>query len=316
MIFYLIALWASITINFLIPRLAPGNPVQIFLARFAGKIDAQSAHALAQQFGLTQENFWIQYWQYLQNLLHGNLGLSLTYYPTPVTQIIAQDLFWTLILVGVSVVLSFIIGTLLGILIAWKRGSTLDTVLPPILMLFSAVPYFWLALVLLYVLGSLLNWFPLSGGYDTSVTPGWHTDFIMSVLQHATLPALTIVLSSITGWMINMRNMMITTLTEDYVLMAQAKGLPTRQVVFNYAARNAILPSITGFALTLGFVVGGSLLTEMIFSYPGIGFGLLQAVQNLDYPLEQGLFLVVSVAVLSANFLADLINAALDPRVR
>jgi peptide/nickel transport system permease protein len=113
-----------------------------------------------------------------------------------------------------------------------------------------------------------------------------------------------------------MRNMMITTLTEDYVLMAQAKGLPTRQVVFNYAARNAILPSITGFALTLGFVVGGSLLTEMIFSYPGIGFGLLQAVQNLDYPLEQGLFLVVSVAVLSANFLADLINAALDPRVR
>src|SRR2546421_4055693 len=127
--FYLIALWASVTINFLIPRLAPGNPVQIFLARFEGKIDAQSVHALEQQFGLTQENLWTQYWQYLLNLLHGNLGLSLTYYPTPVSQVISQDLFWTLTLVSVSVVLSFMIGTLLGILIAWRRGSALDTVL-------------------------------------------------------------------------------------------------------------------------------------------------------------------------------------------
>jgi peptide/nickel transport system permease protein len=178
------------------------------------------------------------------------------------------------------------------------------------------VPYFWLALLLLYLLGFTLNLVPLSGGYDTSLTPGFSGAFIASAIGHAILPALTIVLASISGWLLGMRNTMITTLTEDYVLLAQAKGLPERRVVFSYAARNAILPNITGFALALGFVVSGSLVTEMVFSYPGIGFALLQAVQNLDYPLMQGIFLFIAIAVLAANFLADLLNAALDPRVR
>jgi peptide/nickel transport system permease protein len=314
--FYVIALWASVTINFLIPRLAPGNPAQVLVARFQGKIPASAVVALEKQFGITNESLWLQYWQYLGNLLHGNLGVSLTFYPTPVIQVINQDLPWTVVLVGVSLIISFALGTLLGIFIAWRRGSLFDSVLPPVVTIFYAIPYFWLALILLYVLGFTLNWFPLSGGYDSSISPGLSADFLASAVSHAILPALTIVLSSISGWMLGMRNTMITTLTEDYVLMAQAKGLPEREVVFNYAARNAILPNVTGFALALGFVVGGALLTEMVFSYPGIGFALLQAVQNADYPLVQGIFLFIAIAVLVANFLADMLNTVLDPRAR
>jgi peptide/nickel transport system permease protein len=315
-VFYVVALWASVTINFIIPRLAPGNPAQALMARFQGKLNPAALHALEIQFGITNESGWTQYWQYIGNLLHGNLGLSITYFPTPVSQVMAQDLPWTLVLVGVAVVISFILGTLIGMFIAWRRGSLADSVLPPFMILFSAVPYFWLALILLYVLGFKLNLFPLSGGYNTNVSPGLSGDFIASVIGHAILPALTIVVGSIAGWMLGMRNTMITTLTEDYVLMAQAKGLPDREVMYRYAARNAILPNITGFALALGFVVAGSLFTEMVFSYPGIGYALLQAVQNSDYPLVQGIFLVIAIAVLAANFLADLVNTALDPRAR
>jgi peptide/nickel transport system permease protein len=145
---------------------------------------------------------------------------------------------------------------------------------------------------------------------------GWNSDFLLSALYHGLLPAFTIVLASIAGWMLGMRNTMITTLTEDYVLMAQAKGLPDRKVMYHYAARNAILPNITGFALSLGFIVAGSLFTEIVYSYPGIGYALLQSVQNSDYSLMQGIFLVIATAVLAANFLADLITTVLDPRIR
>jgi peptide/nickel transport system permease protein len=249
-------------------------------------------------------------------LLHGNLGTSFTYFPTPVATVLSQEVPWTLALVGISVVISFTLGTLIGVLIAWKRGSLIDSILPPFLTFFSAIPYFWLALIALYVLAYTLNWFPLNGGYNTSTTIGWNTDFLLSSLSHALLPALTIVLASIAGWMLGMRNSMITTLTEDYVLLAEAKGLSEFRVMLAYAARNAILPNVTGFALSLGFVVGGSLLTEVVFSYPGIGYALLQAAQNSDYPLLQGIFLLIAMAVLGANFIADLVYVVLDPRVR
>ncbi len=222
-----------------------------------------------------------------------------------------------MVLVGVALVLSFIIGTVLGIIVVWRRGSFLDTVLNPFFTFLSAIPYFWLALVLLYVLGSRLNWFPIHGGYDAeNYDPGWNLDFILSAVQYAILPAVTIIIGSISGWMLGMRNAMITTLSEDYVLMAEAKGLSPWRVMFTYAARNAILPNITAFALSLGFLVSGSLLTEIVFSYPGIGYAILQAVDNLDYALLQGIFLVITVAVLAANFLADLLYVVLDPRVR
>lgn len=314
--FYLVAFWASITINFVIPRLAPGDPAGALMARFQGRMNPQAISALRLQFGLTNDPLWIQYVHYLNNLLHGNLGTSFTYFPTPVSEVLAQEIPWTLTLVGISVIISFTLGTLIGVLIAWKRGSLIDSVLPPILTFFSAIPYFWLALIALYILAYTLNWFPVNGGYSTSVTVGWNTDFLLSALYHGLLPGFTIVLASIAGWMLGMRNTMITTLTEDYVLLAQAKGLSERRVMFAYAARNAILPNVTAFALSLGFVVGGSLLTEIVFSYPGIGFALLQAAQNSDYPLLQGIFLFIAIGVLGANFIADLVYVVLDPRVR
>jgi peptide/nickel transport system permease protein len=314
--FYLVALWASITINFLIPRMAPGDPTGAVMAHFQGRMSPQAIHALQLQFGISHDPFFLQYLQYLGNLFHGDLGISFTYFPTPVTTVLAQELPWTLALVGISVVISFTLGTLIGVLIAWRRGSLIDNVLPPMLTFFSAIPYFWLALIALYVFAYILNWFPLNGGYATSTTVGWSPDFLLSALYHGLLPAFTIVVASIAGWMLGMRNTMITTMTEDYVLLAEAKGLSQRRIMFSYAARNAILPNVTSFALSLGFVIGGALLTEVVFSYPGIGFALLQAAQNSDYPLLQGIFLLIAVAVLGANFIADLVYVVLDPRVR
>jgi peptide/nickel transport system permease protein len=315
--FYLVALWAAITINFLVPHLVPGDPAEIFMSRMRGHASPQMLHALEISLGVSHDPLWVQYVQYLGNLLHGNLGISLTYLPTPVTQILGQDIPWTIVLVGTALVISFIIGTILGVVVVWRRGSIHDAVWTPFFAFISAIPYFWLALVLLYILGAQLGWFPLHGGYDTDNTvPGWSLDFILSAAQYAILPALTIVIGSISGWMLGMRNAMITTLSEDYVLMAEAKGLKQGRIMYQYAARNAILPNITAFALSLGFVVSGSLLTEIVFSYPGIGLATLQAVDNHDYALLQGAFLVISVAVLGANFLADFLYVLLDPRVR
>lgn len=314
--FYIVALWVSITLNFLIPHLAPGNPAIALIGRFQGRISPLALHALEIQFGVTNDPLWMQYVQYLGNLFHGNLGLSITYFPTPVATMISQELPWTLILVSISLLLSFVLGTLLGVFIAWNRGSFIDGLLPPVLSFISAIPQFFLALVMLYVLGFMLNWFPLHGGYDASVSPDWSLDFILSAIQHALLPAFTFIIVSLSGWMLGMRNSMVTTLGEDYVIMAEAKGLSERRVMLAYAARNAILPNITGFAIALGSVVTGQLLIEIVFSYPGIGFALLQAVQNSDYALMQGVFLLLTLVILVANFLVDLIYAVLDPRVR
>jgi peptide/nickel transport system permease protein len=320
--FYVAALWASATINFILPRLMPGDPAENYIARLArngGTITPNTLNAIRIQFGLSNDPLWIQYFRYLNNLLHGNLGIAISQSMLPVTQVLAIDLPWTLALAGVSVVISFILGTLLGVVVSWRRGGWLDTSVTPLLTFFSSVPYFWLALGLLYVLAFTLNWFPLGGGYDAlnpDLEVGWNIDFVVSVLQHALLPAFTIVLASIAGWVLGMRNAMITTLLEDYVLMARAKGLPERRVMLIYAARNAILPNITGFGMALGFVVGGQLLTEMIFTYPGIGFALYTAVTQLDYSLIEGIFLMIAITILLANFLAEIAYVLLDPRVR
>ncbi|HLZ20606.1 MAG TPA: ABC transporter permease [Ktedonobacterales bacterium] len=314
--FYLVALWAALTLNFLIPRLMPGDPVGLFIAHLQGHVDPRAINALRLQFGITNDNLWVQYGHYLRDLVHGNMGLSISYYPSPVSQVISQSLPWTLVLVGTSAVISFMLGTFLGILAAWKRGSWLDRTLAPSLTFLSAIPYFWLALIALYLFGFEYKVFPLSGAYDLSLTPGFSGDFLLNAVQHALLPALTIVVSSVAGWMLGMRNAMLTSLAEDYVVMAEAKGLSDQRVMLVYAARNAILPNITGFAISLGFVVSGALLTEIVFSYPGLGFVLLQAVQNSDYPLMQAVFLVIAIAVLGANFFADILYVVLDPRTR
>ena len=297
----------------------PGNPALAYLAKIhAQNVTTAQYNAMLQEFGVNPSvPILKQYFDYMGALLHGQLGISVSQFPSQVSTILAQSLPWTIGLVGVSVILSFFIGTLIGMLIAWRRGSWYDTAVPPILTFFSAVPYFWMALALIYIFGVTLNWFPTDSGYDVfNVTPGWNSDFIGSVAQHAILPVITLVVGSLAGWVLTMRNTMITTLSEDYVLMAEAKGLPERRVMFNYAARNAILPSITSFSISLGLVVSGSLLTEIVFNYPGIGFALYNGVQGDDYPLVEGCFLMIALAVLAANFLSELVYTFLDPRVR
>jgi peptide/nickel transport system permease protein len=217
-------------------------------------------------------------------------------------------------LIGVSTILSFLVGTFSGALLGWFRGSRLDAVIP-VATFFQAVPYFFLGTVVLLVFGSNLHWFPVLGNYSASVTPGWHWDFLFSLIRYGELPVITIVLSSVAGWMLGMRNMMITMIAEDFVLMAVAKGLPRRKVIM-HAARNAVLPSVANLSLAIGLVVSGALLVELVFNYPGVGDLLLQAVLNEDYPLIQGIFLVITMTVLAANLLADVLYFILDPRTR
>lgn len=317
--FYLIALWAAVTFNFIIPRLMPGDPAEAYIAHLqTQQVTREQIAAIRLEFGVNPNiPIWKQYFYYLNALLHGQLGIATSQFPSQVSDILRQSLPWTIGLVGSAVILSFLIGTLIGMVIAWRRGSWYDTTVPPILTFFSAVPYFWMALGLVYIFGVNLNWFPTDSGYDVfSVTPGWSMDFISSVVQHAILPVSTLVIGSLAGWVLTMRNTMVTTLSEDYVLMAEAKGLPERRVMFNYAARNAILPSVTSFSISLGLVVSGSLLTEIVFNYPGIGFALYKGVQGDDYALVEGCFLVIALTVLLANFLSELVYAYLDPRVR
>jgi peptide/nickel transport system permease protein len=207
------------------------------------------------------------------------------------------------------------VGTGLGIVAGWRHGGWLERSLPG-LMFLQAMPYFFLALILIELLAVRAHIFPIGQGYAGGLVPGWHAAFIGSAIYHALLPALTIVITSVAGWMLQMRNVMITTIGEDYVVAAQAKGLRNRRVVFTYAARNALLPQLQGFGLALGFVVSGALIMEIVFSYPGIGLLLLSAVSSDDFPLMQAIFLVITFTVLIANLIVDLVLVAFDPRVR
>lgn len=312
---YAFIAWAALTLNFLIPRLMPGDPVSILIAGSEGQIDADARDAIAAQFGISDDPLFIQYVHYLLDLLHLDLGVSLSQYPVPVLDIISQSLPWTVGLVGVSTVIGFVLGTGLGVVLAWRRGTWSDHVLPGLTFL-NAIPYFWMALILVMLLSVTVNIFPAGGGYDRAICPEPTAQFAASVLYHAALPALTIVIGAFAGWVLQMRNMTVTIMGEDYVSMAEAKGLPPRMVLFGYAARNAILPSVTGFALAIGAVVGGSMLTEVIFNYPGLGYALFQAVSAQDFPLMQGLFLIISLAVIVANLIADIAYVFLDPRTR
>ena len=315
-VFYIVTVWAAVTINFLIPRLMPGDPVQSMVTRYQGQISVDAMESLYIMFGLDKDtSMWTQYLQYWGQLLHGDLGFSFRNFPTPVATIIAQSLPWTIGLVGVATVISFLLGSLIGVGLGWRRGTWAEGLIP-LTTFFSAVPYFWVALIFIAIFGIAVPILPFYGSYTAGLIPGWNWEFIASVLKHAIMPALTIVIASIAGWILSMRNMMITVSSEDYVSVAHAKGLRESTVMFGYAARNAILPQISGFSLSLGFVVSGTLVMEQVFTYQGIGFHLFMAVGSKDYPLMQGIFLIITISVLLANILADVVYAILDPRTR
>jgi peptide/nickel transport system permease protein len=314
--FYVVAAWAALTVNFFIPRAMPGNAVEAIMSKFPNLTPA-TYHALEAMLGVGHPgSLWSQYVSYLNDVVHFNFGTSVSNYPAPVSTLLGQTIPWTLALVGTATVIAFFLGTFLGVIAGWRNGGWLDRLLPG-LMFVQALPYFFLALVLLWLLAvKVWHFFPIGQGYAGGLVPGWDWSFISSAILHSLLPAFTIVITSLAGWMLQMRNVMITTIGEDYVLAAQAKGLSNRRVIFTYAARNAFLPQLQGFGLALGFVVSGAIVMEIVFSYPGIGLLLLSAVQSNDYPLTQAIFLVITFAVLLANLLVDLIIVAVDPRVR
>jgi peptide/nickel transport system permease protein len=316
--FFLLTLWVAVTLNFFLPRMMPGSPAIAMMAKFRGKVASpQALQALGTIFGAdSHQSLPAQYVHYLGDIFTGNFGTSLFFFPEPVSQVVSSAIFWTLGLVGITVVLAFALGTGIGILAAWRRGSLTDSLAPPLLVIASAIPYFWVGMMFILVFGLKLQWLPWSGGMNLTDTPALTPAFLGDVVEHALLPGLALLITTIGTWTLTMRNNMVTTLAEDYVRMARAKGLRPHRVMLNYAARNAILPNLTGFAMSLGFVVGGAILIEYVFNYPGVGYMLLQAVQNEDYPLMQALFLLITVAVLVAILLADIATAIFDPRTR
>jgi len=313
---YILTAWASLTLNFLLPRTMPGDPVTALIGRMHGKFSPQQIEALKAAFGFTNAPVLEQYFQYIGHVFQGDFGLSISAYPAKVSTIISSALNWTLLLGIVTLVLSFLIGTVLGVIVAWRRGGILDSVLPGLFNFIGSFPYFFLAMLALFVMGFILKWFPMAHAYSDDVSPGWSWDYIGSVVTHLILPAGTVILVSVGGWLIGMRSTMISVLAEDYIVMAEAKGLPQWRVMFQYAMRNAILPNFTQFGMSIGFILGGLILTELVFSYPGLGFYLVRSVVTHDYPLMQALFLLITLAVLGANLIVDLLYVRLDPRVR
>ncbi len=317
---YILAAWVALTVSFLLPRVVPGNPVAGAVARASqsGNCNSDCVRAIEEQLGFNvHTSLWDQYIQYLGNLLQGNFGHSWSENAS-VGSLILSYIPWTLGLLGVATVISFVAGTTIGALLAWRRGSWLELVMPAATF-FQSLPYFFLALVLVLIFGqtgTMLKWFPSLFGYDIyTATPGPNLPYIGSVFAHAILPAATVILASIAGFILSMRNQMVTTMDEDYVLLAQAKGLPARTVVW-YAARNALLPVVSNFTIAISLVVAGQILVEIVFNYPGIGYHLYDALGKLDYTLVQGIFVVITLVVLVANLLADVVYVLIDPRAR
>jgi peptide/nickel transport system permease protein len=317
--FFVVTLWAALTINFFLPRFMPGSPLQALKARTHNRLSPEALQQMLTSFGFKPHaNVFVQYIDYLGNMVTGHWGISIgATLGEPVRTLIGQALPWTIGLVGAATVIAFILGTLLGIVAGWKRGGKFDSVLPPVFVVTSALPYFWVGLLLILVFSVWTNgWLPSDFNYDTDLLPEFSGPFIANVLKHAILPAATIVSASVGGWVLTMRNNMITVLAEDYVRMGRAKGLSNRRIMLDYAARNAMLPNLAGFAMSLGFVIAGAILVEYVFNYPGLGYLLYNAVQNTDYPLMQALFMLFTVAVLVSLLLCEFAIAWLDPRAR
>jgi len=317
--FYAFALWVALTINFLLPRLMPGSPL-------AGLLQHMSPAQLSANPGVMKtyeallggghHSIWQDYVTYLGRIVHFDFGISTSNYPTPVSEVVGRTLPYSIFLVGVAFIIAFIVGTAIGMFAAWRRGGAADNVLVPTFMALGAFPAFFTALLALYFLGLKAGWFPIQHAYDSSLTPGFNYTFLSSAFRHAQLPILVIIVAYAGGWVLNMRTVMINTLGEDYVTMANAKGLSDRRVMTLYAGRNAILPPLNGFAALFGSAVGGLVFIEYVFSYPGAGLTLQQAVLGRDYALAQALLVVLSVCVIVANLIMDLLSLVLDPRLR
>ena len=317
---FLAVVWAAATFNFILPRLGGQNPIReklISQSAISGAVQEgleEMIKELELKFGLDKP-LWRQYLTYLEDMAHLDFNYSIANYPRKVTDMIAEALPWSMALLVVTTILGFLIGNILGALLAWpKAPKFLHYIMPPILMM-SAIPYFLLGLILVYVFGFYLGVFPMYGGYTTGTIPHFSLAFIWDVIRHAILPGLSIMLVSTGLWAMGMRSMMIMTQGEDFVIFANAKGLRDRTIFGRYAIRNALLPQVTALVLALGNIVSGAVLVEVIFGYPGIGSMLYQAIRGSDFYLVQGIVFVVIVSIGLATFILDIIYPLLDPRI-
>lgn len=316
---FVIVLFSALTVNFILPRLLPGNPAEVVYSTLiregATSISPAYLHQLEVEYGISNAPILVQYFHYLVALFHGNLGVSLSYFPEPVSSILLTALPWTLYLVVTATVISFFMGNRLGRYAGLNRNARKDVVIDITTLFFQSFPAFVLGFILLLIFSVILPIFPIGEAYGRSVTPGLNLSFIVSVIYHSILPLLTIILTSLGGWVIGLRNNIIPSLNSDFIKFSRSLGFRKSQIN-RIAYRNALLPNLTGFAMSLGFSVTGVLLEEEIFSYPGIGLYMITAIDSLDYPLIQGIFLMVIIAVLVANFIVDILYGILDPRIR
>lgn len=314
LLIYTLTFFLAVTIDWMIPRFMPGNPVQAMLARAGLRAEAsQRMYTFyTQAFGLDLP-VWQQYLNFWKALFHGDLGTSIFLFPQPVLDVIMKAVPYDIFLLLPAILLSWWTGNKFGAFAA--RSKRLDNTVLPIGYILTATPYMWLGILLAWALGIVLGWFPISGAYSYSLRPNLSWTFIGSVLHHWFLPFISLFLVMFGGWAIGMRNMIIYELEADYSHYLEALGAPKR-LIRKYAFRNAILPQLTGLALQLGTIVAGALATEIVFSYPGIGYLILQAIQNQDYFLLQGCFLFIIVGVLLANFIIDIVYVLIDPRTR
>ncbi|RTZ15020.1 ABC transporter permease [Vibrio aquaticus] len=315
--FYFVALLVAATLNFIIPRAMPGDPVTMMFANASVQVTPERIAAMKELLGFVDGGLFTQYVAYMKNILSWELGTSIQFYPLSVNKLLGGAFGWSLFLAGSAVILSFSLGSILGIFAAWKRGSKYDAFVTPGMLIIQAVPQVVIAMMALFIFAIGLKWFPTGYAYTAGVTPDWLSwEFYKDVAYHAVLPLFCASIIQIGGFLVNMRNNMINLLAEDYITMAKGKGLSENRVVFNYAARNALLPSVTALSMSLGMAIGGQLIIEIIFNYPGLGTVLLNAIHARDYQVLQGQLIIMTLFMLSFNLIADMLYVVLDPRLR
>ncbi len=318
---YLVSLAVAITVTFFFFHLIPGNPIQAYITSlqenygYNAPVSNQLIIHYEKEFGL-QGTLWHQYVLYLRNVfLRGNLGVSFISFPTPAQRLIAQALPWTIGLFGVAVIIAWSIGILAGMALGWFRRARAAQWLATLALIFSQIPYYLLALGLVFTFAYGMAILPARDAYSASLTPGLSFTFIMSVARHAILPACSLILIAVCGWLISTRSLIVSILGEDYLTYAQAKGLRQGRILRQYALRNALLPQLTALAISLGFVVNGAYLVEYVFNWPGIGYLFVSALGQMDYNVLQGIVLISIFSVLTANLLIDLTLPLVDARV-
>jgi peptide/nickel transport system permease protein len=316
---FLLVIWAAATVNFAIPRLSPADPIKEALLKVTTMGASQAGmdvltKTFAAQFGLDQP-LWQQYLNYLLGLAQGQLGYSISFFPARVGDMILAALPWTIVLVGLATLITFAIGTILGAFMAWSHVPGVVRVLAPPLLTMSSIPYYLLGLILIYLFAFVIKAFPLGGGYSVGLAVDWSPSFLLDAARHAILPALSIVLADVGFWALGMRGMMITVQGEDFMTLAEAKGLSPSRVFLRYGVRNAILPQMTSLALSMGRVVSGAILVEIVFAFPGVGNLLYQAIRTFDYFVIYGVAFMLIVAIGLATLLLDFLLPVLDPRI-